>query len=149
MEEEETDVEESFGQVNMLCACDENSSQRGDSEYDPNDFMTPYNHGSEDMYLPDVEERLTREDKEELYKAPVSTADEEQMGPMRHLTQPVICSMVSTLSVEQHRNENLDQSTVDAMICKVCGDVPKPFARPPGKVKPAKLPKTLNRKRWN
>ena len=74
-------------------------------------------------------------------------ADEEHMGPMRHITQPVICSMVSTLSVEQHRNESQDQSTVDAMICKVCGDVPKPFARPPGKIKPAKVPKTPEQKK--
>ena len=64
-----------------------------------------------------------------------------------HITQPTICSMVSTIlvqapSAEQSRDETHGQFTIDTMICKVCGEAPKPFTRPPGKIKPAKLPKT-------
>ena len=52
-EEEETDIEDSPSQVNMLCACEEGGSQSGDSECDPDDFMIPYDHGSEDIYQHD------------------------------------------------------------------------------------------------
>ena len=79
-------------------------------------------------------------------------ADEDKMGPTRHLTQPVICSMATTIlvqapSVEQPWNKTYDHSTIDAMICKVCGEAPKPFTRPPGKIKPVKLPKTPEQKK--
>ena len=35
------------------------------------------------------------------------------------------------------------------MICKACGEVPTPFIRPQGKVKPVKIPKTPEQKKMD
>ena len=75
--------------------------------------------------------------------------DGSMMGPIRHITQPIICSMISTFEVDQAHGASHEAPRVEAMICKVCGDPPKVFTRPQGKVKPIKQPKTPEQRKMD
>ena len=59
----ETDGEDYSCQANMIWAGEGTECLSEDSEDVHDDYRIPYDHGSEDRYLPDSEDKLAREEK--------------------------------------------------------------------------------------
>ena len=77
-DEEETDCDQSHGQVNMVDAFTAEESDSGDSEWD-GEYLIPDVHEGEDEYTPTGRDSLTREEKFQLQCEANQLADEAVM----------------------------------------------------------------------